>query len=125
MNRNILKQIAVHVLNANLSDSSDCFFDARLILTPGNSDRGPTPGRLNRAHSTNAPPAIGQVSHQPGQPKSGEPVRVTAHVTDPDGVAEVRLEYQVVRPGEYIRFDTPEFAAQWTVVPMLYLCLVR
>jgi hypothetical protein len=110
--------IAVHVLNANLSDSSDCFFDARLILTPGNSDRGPTPGRLNRAHSTNAPPAIGQVSHQPGQPKSGEPVRVTAHVTDPDGVAEVRLEYQVVRPGEYIRFDTPEFAAQWTVVPM-------
>lgn len=110
--------IAVHVLNANLSNSSDCFFDARVVLGPSAGDQGPTPGRANRAFAENAPPAIRQVTHSPGQPRSGETVQVTARVTDPDGVGLVRLEYQVVRPGNYIRFDSTAYGQDWTPVPM-------
>jgi hypothetical protein len=110
--------IAVHVLNANLANSSDCFFDARVVLGPSAEDQGPTPGRANRVFSENAPPAIRQVAHSPEQPRSGEPVRVTARVTDPDGVGSVRLEYQVVRPGNYIRYDSIAYEEGWTLVPM-------
>lgn len=62
----------------------------------------PTPGQANSVHASEAPPQTRQVSHSPQQPKAGEATVVTAKVTDPNGVAAVELEYQVVRPGHYI-----------------------
>jgi hypothetical protein len=40
--------------------------------------------------------------HTPGQPASDEPIVVTARITDPEGVAQVGLSYQIVRPGHYV-----------------------
>ncbi|HEY7117651.1 MAG TPA: lamin tail domain-containing protein [Tepidisphaeraceae bacterium] len=62
----------------------------------------PTPGAKNSVFAGNAAPAIRQVSNSPTQPTSGQPVTVTAKVTDPDGVAQVNLQYQVNAPGAYI-----------------------
>ncbi|MFC1452883.1 DUF2341 domain-containing protein [Verrucomicrobiota bacterium] len=67
---------------------------------PGQGD--PTPGRQNSAWTLNAPPQVRQVEHNPQQPASGQPVAVTAKITDPDGVGEVTLHYQVVPPGAYM-----------------------
>ncbi|MBB08334.1 MAG: hypothetical protein CMN03_08720 [Roseibacillus sp.] len=61
----------------------------------------PTPGLQNEVYSTEAPPQTRQVSHYPLQPRSNEPVVITALVTDPDGVSSVLLSYQIVRPGAY------------------------
>jgi hypothetical protein len=47
---------------------------------------GGTPGAVNSAWASNAPPQIRQVDHSPQQPKSAKPIVVTAKVTDPQGV---------------------------------------
>ena len=62
----------------------------------------PTPGATNRIFATNAPPNLRQVRHTPQWPTSADPVVVTTKVTDPDGVASVRLQYQIVSPGNYL-----------------------
>lgn len=110
--------IAVQVANANLGGSSDCFFDCRLTLIGGTSGQGPTPGLVNRVFATNAPPALRQVSHTPQQPRTGQPVVISIRATDPDGIASVQLEYQVVRPGQYIRSDSPAYLTGWTPIVM-------
>lgn len=113
--------LAVQAANASLGGSSDFFFDARLVGISGSGGAaGPTPGRINSVFATNAPPAIRQVEPQPQQPRTGQPVRITAKVTDPDGVAAVTLEYQVVLPGQYIELTDPAYtnAANWVPVPM-------
>lgn len=110
--------LAVQVANASLSSSSDCFFDCRLTLLGGAIGQGPTPGAVNLSFATNAPPALRQVSHLPGSPRSGQPVVVSVRATDPDGVQSVVLEYQRVDPGAYVRFDTPEYRTNWTAVNM-------
>jgi len=94
--------LAVHALNQAI-DSSDFSIDLSLI-NPGNESGfgPPTPGEQNSVYSTSAPPQIRQVDHLPLQPLSGEPIRVTARVTDLQGVGEVTLKYQVVAPGDYI-----------------------
>ncbi|HXJ57731.1 MAG TPA: lamin tail domain-containing protein [Verrucomicrobiae bacterium] len=81
---------------------------------------GPTPGRINSVYATNAPPQIRQVDHHPTQPVSGQTVRITAKVTDPDGVAGVTLQYQVVLPGSYIERNDAAYTndANWVSVPM-------
>ncbi len=93
--------IAVQVLNQSLSNS-DVVFDATLLnlsaLAPG-----PTPGRINSVSGDAIGPQLRQVSHAPQQPRSGEAATVTIKASDPDGVANVMLEYQVVEPGNYIR----------------------
>jgi hypothetical protein len=61
-----------------------------------------TPGLINTVFSTNAAPNIRQVRHTPQSPASTNQIVVTAKVTDPDGVASVQLQYQVVAPGYYI-----------------------
>lgn len=71
------------------------------------SEGSPTPGRANSVFAANAPPSIRKVAHSPRTPRTGEPIRVTARVTDPDGVATVALEYQVVAPGSYIPSRLP------------------
>lgn len=108
--------IAVQVANVNLGSSSDCFFDGRLSAIIGPSQRGPTPGRINVVFATNAPPAIRQVAHTPRQPRSGQPVTISAKVTDPDGVAQVTAQYQLVEPGSYAHREHPEYTNGWTTV---------
>jgi len=110
--------LAVQVANSSLGDSSDCFFDCRLRLLGNTAGQGPTPGRVNRAFSTNAPPALRQVVHQPKSPRSQQAVIITIKATDPDGITSLVLEYQVVKPGEYIRVDSPGYASNWSTVPM-------
>lgn len=70
----------------------------------------PTPALRNQyVYLENPPPHIRQVSHSPKQPKSGETVTITAKVTDPDGVSNVTLKYQVVEPGNYIPITVPNY----------------
>ncbi|MBP8303006.1 MAG: lamin tail domain-containing protein [Phycisphaerae bacterium] len=69
---------------------------------PESAFGSPTPGRKNSVYSRAVPPQIRQVRHRPEAPVSGEPVRITAKVTDPDGVHQVRLKVQYVDPGAYI-----------------------
>jgi len=89
----------------------------------------PTPAAENtEVFAGNIPPHIRQVKHQPKQPASGEPVTITAKVTDPDGVASVTLQYQIVEPGHYIRYQysdggnnrlpDPEYETGWVDAPM-------
>lgn len=110
--------VAVQVANINRDTSSDAFFDARLFGLVGSTGRGPSPGRTNVVYATQAPPAVRQVEHQPEQPRSGDPVTISARVTDPEGVQSVRLEYQVVTPGNYIDLEDPAYKTDWTSVVM-------
>ncbi|MHC4206215.1 MAG: CotH kinase family protein, partial [Planctomycetota bacterium] len=52
-----------------------------------------TPGKLNSAFVANRGPDIINVKHEPVIPASGEPIVVTARVTDKDGVAYATLLY--------------------------------
>ncbi len=110
--------IAVQVQNIFLSESSDAFADITLTAQFGSSGAGPTPGLRNAVYDTNIAPQIRQVEHLPRQPKAGEGVRVTAKVTDPDGVSTVRLLYQVVDPGSYIELNDAAYETTWTPVAM-------
>ena len=88
----------------------------------------PTPGTSNGAvYAVNIAPHIRQVKHLPKQPASGEVVTITCKVTDPDGVASVTLEYQIVTPGNYIRYQyfngstrvqDPAFETGWNPIAM-------
>lgn len=110
--------IVVQVANINLGNSTDAFFDCRLRATVGPTGRGPTPGRLNATFTARIPPAIRQVEHQPRQPGSGRPVRVSAKITSASGLADVTLEYQAVAPGNYIELSDASYASTWTSVSM-------
>ncbi|MBN1816036.1 MAG: lamin tail domain-containing protein [Sedimentisphaerales bacterium] len=89
----------------------------------------PTPGAENQqVFAGNIPPHIRQVEHSPRQPSSGQTVTITAKVTDPDGVAAVTLQYQIVEPGHYIRYEysdgnnhrlpDPEYETGWISLSM-------
>ncbi len=112
--------IAIQAHNVSKNDSSDFFLNVRLSGLTGPVGAGPTPGRINAVFSSNAPPAIRQVEHTPEQPASGQPVKITAKVTDPDGVSSVVLEYQIVNPGNYIELGDPAYtnAANWASLAM-------
>lgn len=97
----------------------------------------PTPGRENSTFTANAPPQIRQVKHSPPQPSEGAATKITAKVTDPDGVASVTLYVQTVTPGAYIpaflaqssselrnnpnalREPNPVYENSWVALPML------
>jgi len=53
-----------------------------------------TPGRQNTAFVSNRGPDIFDVQHAPVLPLAGEPIVVTARVTDNDGVNNVTLHYR-------------------------------
>jgi hypothetical protein len=110
--------LAIQLFNSSLSDSSDCFIDAQLINVPALTTAGPTPGKRNTTYSTNIPPHMRQVNHNPKQPTSNEDVKVTVKVTDPDGIQFVILYYQLVYPGSYIERDDPEYETNWTPLVM-------
>ena len=67
----------------------------------------PTPKAQNSVFAANAAPNIRKVEHLPEQPASGQSITVTAKVSDPDGVASVQLEYQIVLPGAYVPSHLP------------------
>src|SRR5688572_4802465 len=122
--------IAVQFHNSSLNQSSDAYFDARLLATTGaGGGAGPTPGARNSTYATNAAPQMRQVTHTPHQPRTNEAVTITAKITDPEGVSSVNLSYQVVNPGNYIPLDllqngvlvpNPAYndAANWTNLAM-------
>ncbi|MEN6578807.1 MAG: lamin tail domain-containing protein [Phycisphaerales bacterium] len=79
----------------------------------------PTPMAANNAVlSAGIPPLVRQVQHSPKQPASGEPVTITARVTDPDGIMSVTLMYQVVAPGAYVSLTDAGYSANWTAAAM-------
>jgi hypothetical protein len=78
----------------------------------------PTPGRANTALFGNPPPFVEAVSHTPAAPRSSDTVTINARITDPDGVASVRLWLQRVLPGHYIRINDPQYQTEWVSVPM-------
>ncbi|MFM1904090.1 MAG: hypothetical protein RLZZ440_1990, partial [Planctomycetota bacterium] len=114
--------IAVHVLNQSAS-SSDLSFDLELKLpadmaAPGSVPGPPTPGRQNSVFAANAAPQLRQLAQSVQQPRPGQDVVVSIKATDPDGMARVVLEYQLVAPGDYIAIDDPRYATQWTAMVM-------
>lgn len=110
--------IAIQAANSSRDNSSDFYLDVELTAVTGSPNYGPTPGSANSVFSTNAPPQIRQVRHSPEQPLSDQQVTITAKVTDPDGVASVQLQYQVVAPGNYIALTDPQYTNAWTTVSM-------
>lgn len=96
-----------------------------------------SPGARNLQYADNAAPNIRQVNATPSQPAANAPIVITAKVTDPNGVANVTLQYQIVAPGSFIPATLPnpivnndvattplqanpafENAANWTSLPM-------
>lgn len=53
-----------------------------------------TPGKRNSAYRANLGPVIDEVRQSPIIPKSSDPVRVTARISDSDGVSAVTLFYK-------------------------------
>ncbi len=118
--------LTIHALNTNFS-SSDFYLDAELAFPGSGSSAAPTPRAPNSVLAANAPPAVRQVAHTPvvplplpEWPPSGQPVRITARITDPQGMGAVSLAWQVVEPGDYIKINDPRYNApgSWTTVPM-------
>ncbi|NQU19688.1 MAG: lamin tail domain-containing protein, partial [Candidatus Nealsonbacteria bacterium] len=79
---------------------------------------GPTPGAASSVLATVAPPQMRQVQHTPEQPTADEDVTISVKVTDPSGVADVTLAYQLVDPGNYIRLEDAAYETEWTTVTM-------
>lgn len=108
--------IAVHVLNQSIG-SSDVSFNLELSI-PAASVGAPTPGAKNSVYVDNAPPQLRQLVQSVQQPTSGQAVTITIKATDPDGVQNVSLEYQLVDPGNYIRLTDAAYNANWTTLAM-------
>src|SRR6185369_10561419 len=77
----------------------------------------PTPGARNSTFMEQPPPVILSVEHRPEQPKSGEPVVVTARVMPASGVTNLTLSIQLVQPGNYIRLSDPGYETNWVELP--------
>lgn len=108
--------LAIQFHNQSLAGSNDAFVEARLLATA--TDRGPTPGAKNARYEANTPPLIDSVNHRPISPRTAEPITITARISDSDGISAVKLEYQLVDPGVYVRLTDPKYAQDWTAVPM-------
>ena len=110
--------VAVQLLNQRLG-SGDCYLNLALVTGEG-AESGPTPGAQNSVYTAQPPTALRQVQHAPEQPAAGDVVTVTAKATDPDGIAAMSLEYQVVDPGAYIRRTDAAYthSANWTAIAM-------
>ncbi len=67
---------------------------------------GGTPGLPNSRSAMNSGPAIADVAHFPVLPGVRDPVRVTARIDDPDGLALVMLNYR------------PDPGTDWQSTPM-------
>jgi hypothetical protein len=56
-------------------------------------------------------PWCARVTHTPQQPKSGQPVNITASIAQE--MTDVALQYQLVEPGDYIELKDPQYAKNW------------
>lgn len=99
---------SIELLNPALDESLGGNWRAAGIPSPTATTDIASPGAQNLQFATNAPPAIRQVQHTPLQPTGGEPIVITAKVTDRDGVSSVNLLYQVVAPGAFIPSTLPK-----------------
>jgi hypothetical protein len=54
-----------------------------------------TPGRINSTRQANVGPTLDQLRHSPPIPAPGEPISFSVRAADPDGVAQVVLQYSV------------------------------
>lgn len=61
--------------------------------------------------------AAPKAAHAPVQPKSGEPVRLTARFKKPWPVS-VTVQYKLIDPGHYIARADPVFQTNWIARPM-------
>jgi hypothetical protein len=111
--------IAVHAFNTT-PGSTDFSMDLELAAGAGSGGGQPTPGAVNSVRTTPAaiPPQIRQVAHTPVTPAPGQVVKITARITDPDGMDVVNLSYQTVDPGSYIRLTDEAYTTSWTTVLM-------
>ena len=110
--------LAIHGMNAGAS-SSDFLILPELVATySAVAAVNGSPGRVNPVLAANAPPAIRQVEHGPQSPTSGQVVDITAKVTDPNGVASVMLQYQLVNPGSYIATTSAAYQTNWATATM-------
>lgn len=106
--------LAIQALNVSLS-SSDLTLDAELRTPLESGDEAnPTPGAPNSVYSPVAAPLLAEVRHEPRQPRSQEPVALIVRVTNPTEVAAVRMRYQTVDPGAYVRRTDPAFETRWS-----------
>jgi hypothetical protein len=110
--------IAIQAANSSLGSSSDFYLDVELKAVLGPASQGPTPGAINSVYATTAPPLIRQVEHQPEQPNAGQPVTITAKITDLQGIASVSLQYQVVQPGSYVALTDAAYTNAWSTLAM-------
>jgi hypothetical protein len=110
--------IAIQLFNDKIG-SSDILIDAVLETPePFSEAAPPSPGRPNGTSTNSPPPNIRQVDHFPNEPGSDETVLISAKVSDPDGVENVTLTYQIVAPGNYIRRTDAAYEEGWTEVEM-------
>ncbi len=118
--------LAIHALNNSFA-SSDFYIDAELGFPGSSRGASPSPGAANSVWATHAPPAIRQVEHvaMGAAPltewvPSGQAVRISARISDPEGVGAASVAWQVVEPGDYIALSDARYAAagSWTSVPM-------
>lgn len=108
--------IAVHVLNESIG-SSDASFNLELSI-PTDTLGLPTPGAQNSVFAANSAPQMRQLTQSVLQPISGQPVTITMKVTDPNGVQSVKLDYQTVDAGAYVRLTDATYNDGWTIVTM-------
>jgi hypothetical protein len=54
-----------------------------------------TPGARNSVVEDNLGPAFNNVQHSPAVPQPNQPIRISGDISDPDGVASVRLHYSL------------------------------
>lgn len=108
--------IAVQLLNQSIGGSDACF-DARLINT---ASKKPTPGAINSVYNTSPPPCLRQVDCTPAQPTAGQAVTISIKATAPSGIQSVKLQYQTVDPGTYIRLSDPEWTSGWSADQVMH-----
>lgn len=77
-----------------------------------------SPGEQNSVFTQNPPPFIRQVDPDNLVVTSGVPIKVSAKITDTDGMGSVQLAYQVVEPGDYIAINDPRYPTNWTEIAM-------
>lgn len=65
-----------------------------------------SPGAPNSRAVTNAGPAIVEVTHAPVLPAAGEPIQITARVTDPQGVESLTAFWHVDKAGTPAPYST-------------------
>lgn len=70
-----------------------------LVITHGAAAAEPTPA----------------ISHSPAQPRSGQPIAITAHLPEHTSAT---LQIQFVEPGSYIRRTDPAYEKTWREFPM-------